>query len=209
MTKRGESHYKEELWIQMEYMQRGDLHKLIQKQKADNEYFSEELILSYFTQLCLAIKDIHSKKIIHRDIKTMNVFIGENETIKLGDFGVSKQIEETMQINNTMAGTPSYMAPEIYKGQYKTSVDIWALGVLLYELCELDMPIRGSNIHALQFKIVSCPRIKEISSQYSLDLRNLVKSLLQYDPDMRLTIDEILRLPIIVKTLENLLSTHP
>ena len=112
----------------------GKLLMSISKNTESFSYISEEKVMNIFVQLCLALNDIHSQKVIHRDIKPENIFLFENDIVKIGDFGVSKEIEETIQINSTLTGTPYYIAPEVYKNSYDIKSDIWSLGIILLEL---------------------------------------------------------------------------
>ncbi len=80
----------------MEYADGGDISKRITEQKKANKPFDEKVILDWFTQLCLAIKHVHDRKIIHRDIKGQNVFITKNNILKLGDFGIAKILNKTL-----------------------------------------------------------------------------------------------------------------
>ena len=97
----------------MEYADGGDLSKKIKEQKATGKLFDESIILDWFTQLCLAIKHVHDRKIIHRDIKGQNIFITKNNTVKLGDFGIARVLNKTMEKAKTVVGTPYYLSPEI------------------------------------------------------------------------------------------------
>lgn len=86
----------------------------------------------------MALVYVHKRHVIHRDIKTQNVFLTSSHTIKVGDFGISKVLESSTQVAMTVVGTPYYMAPEACQSQpYTTKSDVWALGVLIYELCTL------------------------------------------------------------------------
>lgn len=79
---------------------------------------------------------MHDRKILHRDIKAQNIFLTKQNVIKIGDFGTSKVLQQTMAKADTQVGTPYYLAPEICKGKsYSQECDIWSLGVLLAELC--------------------------------------------------------------------------
>ena len=93
----------------MEYCQEGDLSYHIKRKKLKKEYFPENLIVHWFLQIVFSLKYIHENKIIHRDIKTSNIFLTSNGTIKIGDFGISKVFENTDLIAKTIVGTPYYM----------------------------------------------------------------------------------------------------
>ena len=113
-------------------------------------------IFNWFVQICMALEYVHARRVIHRDIKTQNIFLTGNNTIKVGDFGISKVLESTTQVANTVVGTPYYMAPEACQSEpYTSKSDVWALGCLLYELCTLEKPFKADNILGLVFKIVS------------------------------------------------------
>ena len=119
----------------------GDLAFHIKKKQQKNETFSEQEIFHWFVQICMALEYVHSRKVIHRDIKTQNVFLTGSKTIKVGDFGISKVLESTTQVAMTVVGTPYYMAPESCQSEpYTSKSDVWALGVILFELCALKQP---------------------------------------------------------------------
>jgi NIMA (never in mitosis gene a)-related kinase len=128
----------------------GDLCDYLQKRKLSKKPLSEDEILTFFVQLCLGLKHMHDRKILHRDIKTKNVFLAEHEsTVVLGDMGISKVLEFTGQCANTAIGSPYYLSPEIYKGtSYDTGTDIWSLGCILYELATFKPPFNGTNVQS-------------------------------------------------------------
>ena len=99
----------------MDYADGGDLSQKIKRR--NGEFFSESQILDWFTQVCLAIKHIHDRKIIHRDIKSGNIFLTKNNLVKLGDFGISKCLNTTLDKAKTIIGTPYYLSPEIINSQ--------------------------------------------------------------------------------------------
>ena len=121
--------------------------------------------------------------------------------MKIGDFGISKVLETTKENLQTLVGTPCYLSPEIIENQsYNLKSDIYALGVVLYELCTLRHPFKADSIHALAIQIVS-GKYDPIPEVYSSDLSSLVDNLLSKDPSKRMGIDEIL--DFIVRKLIN------
>uniref|UniRef100_A0A7S1NHD4 non-specific serine/threonine protein kinase n=1 Tax=Eutreptiella gymnastica TaxID=73025 RepID=A0A7S1NHD4_9EUGL len=142
------------MFIIMEYADGGDLGGRIKLQRRRREHFSERQIMLWFTQLCLALDHLHEKKILHRDLKTMNVFLTSNNIVKLGDFGFSKRLK-TAAMAHTICGTPYYFSPELCQGQaYSNKSDIWSLGVILYELAMLARPYEAQSMQELMKKIV-------------------------------------------------------
>ena len=127
--------------IVMSYAEGGDLSQRILAAKANGHALPEEQILAWFTQICLAIKHVHDRKIIHRDIKAQNVFLTKEGAIKLGDFGIARILHNTVDVTKSVVGTPYYLSPEIIDGlPYSFKSDVWSLGVLLYEMCALKPP---------------------------------------------------------------------
>ncbi|XP_014390715.1 PREDICTED: serine/threonine-protein kinase Nek1 [Myotis brandtii] len=124
------------LYIVMDYCEGGDLFKRINAQKGI--LFQEDQILDWFVQICLALKHVHDRKILHRDIKSQNIFLTKDGTIQLGDFGIARVLNSTVELARTCIGTPYYLSPEICENKpYNNKSDIWALGCVLYELCTL------------------------------------------------------------------------
>lgn len=102
----------------------------------------------------MGLEHIHKNKILHRDIKTLNIFLNKNETVKIGDLGVAKALN-TNDFARTMVGTPFYLSPELCEEKpYNEKSDIWALGCLLYELCTFKHPFEATNQASLILKII-------------------------------------------------------
>lgn len=173
------------LCIVMDYAENGDLQQRIVKQKRSGQYFAESQVVRWLTNAVLAIKHLHDRKILHRDIKSSNFFLTADGRIRIGDFGIAKELGATDAMARTAIGTPYYLAPEICKERpYSWSADMWSLGVVIYELCALRVPYDAPNIRALAQRIVSTEPAR-LPSAYSEELKNLILSLLQKDPNKR------------------------
>ena len=125
----------EHLCLVMEYADGGDLGSRISA--ARERPFSEEQVVQWFVQLALALHHVHERGVLHRDLKTQNVFVhGASAHVKLGDFGIAKHFaQDAPELAATCVGTPYYMSPELFRGeQYGTKADVWALGCVLCEL---------------------------------------------------------------------------
>lgn len=190
--------------IVMEYADGGDLNKAIKEQQKIKKFFPETKILDWFCQICLAVKHIHSKKILHRDLKSGNVFLTNSGIVKLGDFGISKSLNNTLEKAKTVIGTPYYLSPEIIMNKpYSFKSDIWSLGVLLYEMSVLKMPFDAKSMPMLTLKIIKGEYMK-LPSNFSKELCDLIKSLLTVDHKKRPDINELLGKSIIYNLYLNL-----
>ena len=195
---------KDYLYIVMDYADGGDLSMKIREQ--EGKFFDENKILDWFTQVCLAIKHIHDRKILHRDIKSQNIFLMKNGQIKLGDFGIAKCLNQTIDKAKTYVGTPYYLSPEIINSQpYDFKSDIWSLGVLLYEMCALKMPFDASNLPQLYIKIINC-NYQPLSNNYSDELKKLVKAMLNETSLKRPNIEQVLNYSIIKSRIRKFLN---
>ena len=189
-----------EINIIMEYAKNGNLYQLITRNKTG---FSEKIAFQYFIQVVNAVYFLHENQIIHRDIKPENLLIGENNTIKLCDFGWAKNL--SLKNRSSYCGTVEYMAPEIIESEnYDYSVDIWSLGILLYELLMGHSPFKDKTtkntivnikLHELKFD-------KEISE----DCKDLINKLLEVNKEKRLNIKDILTHNFVKKN-ENLINS--
>ena len=194
------------LYIVMEYADGGDLDIKIKKQKSKHKYFTEDVILNDFIQIALAIKFLHDRKVLHRDIKGQNVFLMSDGSIKLGDFGIAKVLQNTMQLAQSQIGTPYYLSPEICENKkYNSKTDIWSLGCLLYEMCTFSHPFDGRDMRSLMSRIKNSQPLP-LPRLFSDNLRNLIYKMLSKDPNDRPTINQILGLPFIKQRLNNFLD---
>ena len=203
---------KGKLCIVMDYADNGDLQTKIKdkhknKQKTGVlEYLTEDQVLNYFTQICLAIKHCHDRKILHRDLKSQNIFLTKKNIVKLGDFGIARVLSNTRSKAKTVVGTPYYLSPEIIESMpYSFKSDIWSLGVLLYEMCALCPPFNATSLHQLAQRIIK-GQFDKIPKQYSAAMNNLIAALLQKDPTKRPSINTILKMPIIERRISQFLD---
>jgi serine/threonine protein kinase len=192
------------LCICMEYCDGGDLASQIKA--ARRNLFSESKILHYFVQMALGLHYMHQNKVLHRDLKTQNVFLLGNGRLVLGDLGISKVLDGTMDFAQTCIGTPYYMSPEIFKNKpYSYKSDVWALGCVLYEMTTLNHAFDAGSLNGLAQKIIK-GRYPPIATKYSKHLRDLISSMLNISPNSRPDLDQILRKPFIKKHILNFFS---
>lgn len=188
------------IYIIMEYCEGGDLAALIQKCRKEKTFIPERFIWLVFSQLVLALHECHygtkadgsqRPAILHRDLKPDNVFLSNNVVnsythVKLGDFGLARIINNPeTDFAQTYVGTPYYMSPELINEQaYNNKSDIWSLGCLIYELCTLEPPFQARTQILLAKKIKE-GKVLDIPKEYSQDMRQLIKSMLNVTQSKR------------------------
>ncbi|KAJ5073401.1 camk family protein kinase [Anaeramoeba ignava] len=181
----------------MEYVSGGDLRMKIKEKQDQGEYFTEEEIYTILIQLISGLKEIQDHKIIHRDLKSANIFISKKGLLKIGDFGISRILSNTYEKAKTLIGTPYYISPEILENKpYSFQSDIWSLGVVIYEICHLKRPFESDNIYGLVLKILNSEP-PSLPSFYAKDLQDFILSFLQKDPQKRPTITQAYESPFI------------
>lgn len=150
----GESFIEDDhLNLILEYCDAGDVKQYLGRQKKP---LKEKTVQRIIVQLLLGLYHIHSKRVIHRDIKAANLFLCSHmRRVKIGDLGVARTLGATSSMAQTMVGTPYYMSPELVQGEpYNVKSDVWAAGCLLYELMTLKHPFNGSNQAVLLLTIM-------------------------------------------------------
>ena len=186
--------------IVMEYADEGDLFQLITEKKKTKTHFTEEEIWNALIQLLNGLRSLHELNILHRDLKSANVFLFKGGIVKLGDLNVSKVTRKGM--GYTQTGTPYYASPEVWKNKpYDSKSDIWSLGCVIYEMCALNPPFRAQSMEEL-FKKVVRGYYPDISNKYSKDLSEILKLMIQIEVGARPSCDELLNMPIIKKRIE-------
>ena len=188
------------LCIVMEFADRGDLYQQIVAHKKTAKFFEESDIWRIFIQLVKGLKALHDLKILHRDMKSANVFLFSNGSAKLGDLNVSKVARRGL--GYTQTGTPYYASPEVWKDKpYDHKSDVWSLGCVLYEMITLRPPFRAKDMEGL-FNKVCKGQFNKIPERFSEDLFKIVQYLLQVNSIQRPSCEQILQHPIILKRIE-------
>ena len=184
----------------MEYAESGDLYQKIKRHKKSATLFDENEIWCIFIQLVKGLKALHDLKILHRDLKSANVFLENDGSAKLGDLNVSKVAKKGL--GYTQTGTPYYASPEVWKDQpYNYKSDIWSLGCVLYEMITLKPPFRAENMEGLYNKVIKGV-FPKIPDHFSQDLHTIVSLLIQVNPNDRPSCEQILKNPIVEKRIE-------
>lgn len=177
----------ESLYLILEYAEKGNLFHYIKKKKL----LCEEEAFHYFTQVCFSINYLHEQDVIHRDLKPENILLTSNSMAKICDFGwCAEGIEE----RTTYCGTLDYMAPEIVlRNRYTNKVDIWALGVLLYEMTHGYPPFNAKN-DSEKSKLIK-QSVINFSDRISTQCKDLLTLLLQENPNNRPSVITMLKHP--------------
>jgi len=180
--------------VVMEYADNGSLFQHVQRAK---QPFSEAQIVNFAAQMLLALQHLHEKNILHRDIKTKNIFVTKKMQIKLGDFGLSKMLGSPTSFAQSAVGTPYYLSPELCNGQpYNHKSDVWALGCVLYEMATFKHAFDATNLPALVMSILS-GQYKPVPTQYSPELQECIEACLRKHPDQRPSVNDLLQMPIV------------
>lgn len=212
----------QDLHLYMEYCGNGDLGRVIRDLAQKNQYAEESFVWSTFSQLVTALYRCHygvdppevgktvlglgaaakpkaptgGMTILHRDLKPENVFLGEDNSVKLGDFGLSK-VMQSHDFASTYVGTPFYMSPEICAAEkYTLKSDIWSLGCIIYELCSREPPFNAKSHFQLVQKIKE-GKIASLPPIYSPELMAVIKDCLRVNPDRRPDTATLLNLPVV------------
>ena len=188
--------------IVMEYADDGDLSRKIKNNIKKHVQFDESSIWSILIQILEGINYLHKSRIIHRDLKSANIFLTKKGIVKIGDLNVSIIAKKNLAVTQT--GTPYYAAPEVWENEsYNNKCDIWSIGCILYEMACLKVPFRGTSIHQLYINIKK-GKYEEIPNIYSNDLKYIIKLILCLDPVKRPSAEELLNHDIIIKKIKEI-----
>lgn len=187
---------KKYCYFLMEYITKGNVYSLLKNKKKN---LSLKVIASIMKDIISAAYFLHNMNppIIHRDIKPENILLNDGLVAKLTDFGWSNYIQEGEK-RITVCGTPVYLAPEIINEQgHDERVDIWCIGVLLFELITGEVPFKGNNLELLKNNILHLKI--EWPKEMNPDAKDLISKLLRLDPSERLPLEDILEHPFFIK----------
>ena len=182
------------LFVVMEYLEGGDLSDRLSCLSKNNLNFDEEQIWKYSIQIMQGLFILHSHQTIHRDIKPANLFLTKDlQTVKIGDMNTSRIMSQEEQMAKTVIGTPYYLAPEIWLNQpYDYKCDVFSLGCVIYEMCMLKPPFRGSSVQEL-YNSVCDGTYSPLPNCFSLNLQNFIGSCLHRNPKSRSSILKLLK----------------
>jgi len=191
--------------IAMEYADGGDLAASIVRRRGAGQRFQEREAMAVFAQLTLAVQYLHEeRRIMHRDLKSANVFLTSSGAVKLGDFGIAKVLRPSARCAQTRVGSPYYLPPEICESQpYDFKADVWCLGVVFYETLALEVPFVAQNIAALVVRIITAEP-QPLPTMYGSDTRALATRLLSKRPNERPLIGEVAALPHVRRSIASL-----
>jgi serine/threonine-protein kinase 11 len=186
------SEEKRTIYLVMEFASYGSLDLILKM----NRKISESLAATIFKQVIQATADLHQKRFIHHDIKPMNILLTKNGKAKLSDFGISTSFESVFDLY----GSPAYQAPEIFDDDYDilsqfnaSQIDVWSLGVSLFESVFGILPFEGDDAFQIFSSIQNNP--VSIPDRCSAELRDLIQKMLTVNPQKRISINELLDHP--------------
>lgn len=152
----------------------------------------------YITQIVGAVKYMHDIGVIHRDLKLGNIFLDGDMNVKIGDFGLAALLDSKTDRKKTICGTPNYIAPEVLFGKDKGhsyEVDIWSIGIILYVMLFGKPPFQSKNVEAIYDRIKRIDYTFPENRTVSDEAKNLIMSLLTFDPEKRPSLDRIMEHP--------------
>ncbi|NWH80611.1 NEK4 kinase, partial [Piaya cayana] len=183
------------LYIVMGFCEGGDLYHKLKEQKG--KLLPESQVVEWFVQIAMALQYLHEKHILHRDLKTQNVFLTRTNIIKVGDLGIARVLENQSDMASTLIGTPYYMSPELFSHKpYNYKSDVWALGCCVYEMATLKHAFNAKDMNSLVYRIIE-GKLPPMPKDYSPQLVEIIRTMLSKKPEERPSVRSILRQPYI------------
>ncbi|XP_054584497.1 serine/threonine-protein kinase Nek4-like, partial [Eptesicus fuscus] len=193
------------LYIVMGFCEGGDLYRKLKEQKG--QLLPESQVVEWFVQIAMALQYLHEKHILHRDLKTQNVFLTRTNIIKVGDLGIARVLENHCDMASTLIGTPYYMSPELFSNKpYNYKSDVWALGCYAYEMATLKHAFNAKDMNSLVYRIIE-GKLPPMPKDYSPELAELIRTMLSKRPEERPSVRSILRQPYIKRQIYFLEAT--
>ncbi|CAO3648311.1 unnamed protein product [Mucor hiemalis] len=190
----GYFHDKTRVFLILEFAARGELYTELQLRQR----FTEPEAANYVVQMTNALLYLHSKRVIHRDIKPENLMLGINGELKIGDFGWSVRTGRLDNRRGTLCGTLDYLPPEMVEGRFHDEgVDLWSLGILMYELICGHPPFEAEQGTDTYCRILKVDL--QIPNYVSKEAADLINRLLKYNSKNRLPLREVMSHPFITK----------
>ncbi|NXX24794.1 NEK4 kinase, partial [Nicator chloris] len=183
------------LYIVMGFCEGGDLYHKLKEQKG--KLLPENQVVEWFVQIAMALQYLHEKHILHRDLKTQNIFLTRTNIIKVGDLGIARVLENQYDMASTLIGTPYYMSPELFSNKpYNYKSDVWALGCCVYEMATLKHAFNAKDMNSLAYRIIE-GKLPPMPKDYSPQLVEIIQTMLSKKPEERPSVKSILRHPYI------------
>ncbi|NXG19913.1 NEK4 kinase, partial [Grallaria varia] len=183
------------LYIVMGFCEGGDLYHKLKEQKG--KLLPENQVVEWFVQIAMALQYLHEKHILHRDLKTQNIFLTRTNIIKVGDLGIARVLENQYDMASTLIGTPYYMSPELFSNKpYNHKSDVWALGCCVYEMATLKHAFSAKDMNSLVYQIIE-GKLPPMPKDYSSQLVEIIQTMLSKKPEERPSVKSILRQPYI------------
>ncbi|XP_069062164.1 serine/threonine-protein kinase Nek4 isoform X1 [Pleurodeles waltl] len=183
------------LYIVMDFCEGGDLYHKLKEQ--NGKLLDETQVVEWFVQITMALQYLHKENIMHRDLKTQNIFLTRTAIIKVGDLGIARVLENQQDMASTLIGTPYYMSPELFSNKpYNYKSDVWALGCCVYEMATLKHAFNAKDMNSLVFRIIE-GKPPAMPKNYSPQLGELIGAMLSKDPSDRPHAKDILKRPYI------------
>ncbi|XP_078518041.1 serine/threonine-protein kinase Nek4 isoform X2 [Lissotriton helveticus] len=179
----------------MDFCEGGDLYHKLKEQSG--KLLEEAQVVEWFVQITMALQYLHKENIMHRDLKTQNIFLTRSAIIKVGDLGIARVLENQQDMASTLIGTPYYMSPELFSNQpYNYKSDVWALGCCVYEMATLKHAFNAKDMNSLVIRIIE-GKPPAMPKNYSPQLGELIGTMLSKDPNDRPDAKDILKRPYI------------
>ncbi|XP_027747426.1 serine/threonine-protein kinase Nek4 isoform X2 [Empidonax traillii] len=183
------------LYIVMGFCEGGDLYHKLKEQKG--KLLPESQVVEWFVQIAMALQYLHEKHILHRDLKTQNIFLTRTNIIKVGDLGIARVLENQYDMASTLIGTPYYMSPELFSNKpYNHKSDVWALGCCVYEMATLKHAFNAKDMNSLVYRIIE-GKLPPMPKDYSPQLVAIIQTMLSKKPEERPSVKSVLRQPYI------------